>query len=184
VHPYDDAAVMAGQGTIALEMLADAPNIDQLVVPIGGGGLISGIAVAAKAIKPADRDRRVEAASTPRSPTRSGARTSPIGGATLAEGHRGQDVGQRPLPIVRDLVSDIVLVDEPALERAVNAYRPSADHGGGRRAPRGSPPCWRSRALQGRASASCSAAATSTPVCSLPVMVRELSGTTASPPSG
>jgi threonine dehydratase len=122
VHPYDDAAVMAGQGTIALEMLADAPNIDQLVVPIGGGGLISGIAVAAKAINPEIEIVGVEAALYPSFTNAIRGSNQPIGGATLAEGIAVKTVGQRPLPIVRDLVSDIVLVDEPALERAVNAY--------------------------------------------------------------
>jgi threonine dehydratase len=122
VHPYDDAAVMAGQGTVALEMLADAPNIDQLVVPIGGGGLISGIAVAAKAINPAIEIVGVEAALYPSFTNAIRGSNQPIGGATLAEGIAVKTVGQRPLPIVRDLVSDIVLVDEPALERAVNAY--------------------------------------------------------------
>jgi threonine dehydratase len=122
VHPYDDAAVMAGQGTVALEMLADAPNIDQLVVPIGGGGLISGIAVAAKAINPAIEIVGVEAALYPSFTNVIRGSNQPIGGATLAEGIAVKTVGQRPLPIVRDLVSDIVLVDEPALERAVNAY--------------------------------------------------------------
>jgi threonine dehydratase len=122
VHPYDDPSVMAGQGTIAIEMLADAPDLDQIVVPIGGGGLISGIAVAAKALKPSIEIIGVEAALYPSFKNAIQGEDRPIGGATLAEGIAVKTVGQQPLPIVRDLVSDIILVDEPAIERAVNAY--------------------------------------------------------------
>ncbi|MBA1157251.1 threonine ammonia-lyase [Microvirga mediterraneensis] len=122
VHPYDDPKVMAGQGTIALEMLADAPDLDQIVVPIGGGGLISGIAVAAKAIKPSIEIVGVEAALYPSFRNAILGENRPIGGATLAEGIAVKTVGQLPLPIVRDLVPDIIAVEEPLIERAVNAY--------------------------------------------------------------
>jgi threonine dehydratase len=122
VHPYDDPAVMAGQGTVALEMLAEAPDLDQIVVPIGGGGLISGTAVAAKALKPAVEIVGVEAALYPSFHNAIRGEERPIGGATIAEGIAVKTVGRAPLPIVRDLVSAIVLVDEPAIERAVNAY--------------------------------------------------------------
>jgi threonine dehydratase len=122
VHPYDDPAIMAGQGTIAIEMLADAPDLDQIVVPIGGGGLISGIAVAAKALKPAIEIIGVETALYPSFVNAIRGENRPVGGATLAEGIAVKTVGQKPLPIVRDLVSDILLVDEPAIERAVAAY--------------------------------------------------------------
>ena len=122
VHPYDDPKVMAGQGTIALEMLADAPDLDQIVVPIGGGGLISGITVAAKAIKPSVEIIGVEAALYPSFRNAIRGENQPIGGATLAEGIAVKTVGQLPLPIVRDLVSDIIPVEEPLIERAVNAY--------------------------------------------------------------
>jgi threonine dehydratase len=122
VHPYDDPAVMAGQGTLALEMLADAPDLDQIVVPIGGGGLIAGVAVAAKALKPAIEIIGVEAALYPSFVNAIRGEARPIGGPTLAEGIAVKTVGQKPLPIVRDLVSDIILVEEPAIERAVNAY--------------------------------------------------------------
>jgi threonine dehydratase len=122
VHPYDDPAVMAGQGTVALEMLADAPDLDQIVVPIGGGGLISGVAVAAKALKPEIEIVGVEAALYPSFHNTISGTDRPIGGPTLAEGIAVKTVGRLPLPIVRDLVSGIVLVDEPAIERAVNAY--------------------------------------------------------------
>ena len=122
VHPYDDPAIMAGQGTVALEMLAEAPDLDVLVVPIGGGGLISGIAVAAKAAKPSITIIGVEAALYPSFDNAIRGRDQPIGGATLAEGIAVKTIGRLTLPIVRDLVSDIVLVDEVALERAVAAF--------------------------------------------------------------
>ena len=122
VHPYDDARVMAGQGTVALEMLADVPDLDQIVVPIGGGGLISGIAVAAKALNPSIEIVGVEAALYPSFLNALQGDNRPIGGATLAEGIAVKTVGQLPLPIVRDLVSAIVAVEEPLIERAVNAY--------------------------------------------------------------
>jgi threonine dehydratase len=122
VHPYDDPAVMAGQGTIALEMLADAPDLDQIIVPIGGGGLISGLAIAAKALRPSIEIIGVEAALYPSFYNVIRGENRPIGGPTLAEGIAVKTVGRQPLPIIRDLVSDIILVEEPAIERAVNAY--------------------------------------------------------------
>ena len=122
VHPYDDPAVMAGQGTVALEMLAEAPDIEMLVVPIGGGGLISGIAVAAKALKPDIEVIGVEAALYPSFMNAIRGEDVPIGGPTLAEGIAVKTVGRLTLPIVRDLVSDILLVDEVHIERAVAAY--------------------------------------------------------------
>jgi threonine dehydratase len=122
VHPYDDAHVIAGQGTLALEMLEDAPELDALVVPIGGGGLISGIATAAKAVKPAIEIVGVECAAFPSmwNAVKGGSRS--VGGPTLAEGIAVENVGRLTLPIVRALASDILLVDEAQLERAVNAY--------------------------------------------------------------
>src|SRR5262249_6332021 len=122
VHPYDDPKVIAGQGTIALEMLEDAPDLDLIVIPIGGGGLIAGNAVAARAVKPAIEIVGAEAALYPSFWNALRGEARPLGGPTLAEGIAVKNVGALALPIVRDLVAEIVLVDEQSLERAVNAY--------------------------------------------------------------
>jgi threonine dehydratase len=122
VHPYDDPLVIAGQGTIALEMLEDAPDLDALVIPIGGGGLIAGNAIAARARKPAIEIVGAEAALYPSFWNALHGENRPLGGATLAEGIAVKNVGVLALPIVRELVSEIVLVDEAHLEQAVNAY--------------------------------------------------------------
>jgi threonine dehydratase len=122
VHPYDDAAVMAGQGTIAREMLADAPDLDMLIIPLGGGGLMAGNAVAAKAIKPGIELIGVEATLYPSFFNAVHQQDQPIGGPTLAEGIAVKTVGQLTLPVISSLVSDIVLVGEDLIERAVNAY--------------------------------------------------------------
>jgi threonine dehydratase len=122
VHPYDDPLVIAGQGTIALEMLEDVPDLDTLVIPIGGGGLIAGNAVAARARKPSIEIVGAEAALYPSFWNALRGENRPLGGATLAEGIAVKNVGALTLPIVRALVSEIILVDEGYLERAVNAY--------------------------------------------------------------
>jgi threonine dehydratase len=122
VHPYDDVHVIAGQGTVALEMLEEVSDLDMLVIPIGGGGLISGIAVAAKALRPDIEIVGVEAALYPSMWNAIHGAHRPIGGATLAEGIAVMNVGHLTLPIVRTMVSDIMLVDEEHIERAVNAY--------------------------------------------------------------
>jgi threonine dehydratase len=122
VHPYDDPRIIAGQGTIALEMLEDVPDLDILVFPVGGGGLIAGNAIAARATS---RSLQVVGAESALYPSMWNAlhdESRPIGGSTLAEGIAVKNVGKLTLPIVRDLVSEIILVDEVQLERAVNAY--------------------------------------------------------------
>jgi threonine dehydratase len=122
VHPYDDERVIAGQGTIAIEMLEEAGDLDVLVIPIGGGGLISGNAIAARGIRPGIEIVGVECALYPSMWNKLHGQDRPCGGPTLAEGIAVKNVGRLTEPVVRELVADIVLVEEAALERAVNAF--------------------------------------------------------------
>jgi len=122
VHPFDDADVIAGQGTIALEMLEDAPDIDVLPVPIGGGGLISGMATAAKAVKPDIEVIGVEAAMYPSFTARMRGFRPNIGGQTIAEGIAVKTVGELTYAIARPLLSDVLLIEESDFERAVALY--------------------------------------------------------------
>ena len=120
IHPFDDPQVIAGQGTIATEMLAQAPEIDTLVVPIGGGGLVSGMAVAARSLRPDIRIVGVEAVLYPPMYNQMKGTDLPCRGDTLAEGIAVKTPGRLTSEIVRRLVDDIVLVGEPDLERAVS----------------------------------------------------------------
>ena len=122
VHPYDDVTIIAGQGTIALEMLEEAPELDLLVVPVGGGGLIAGSAIAACGIKPSIEVIGVESALYPSMWNALRETDLPLGGPTVAEGIAVKDVGEMTLAIARELIADIMLVDEAHLERAVNAF--------------------------------------------------------------
>ena len=119
VHPYDDDRIIAGQGTIGLEMLADDPDLDCLIVPIGGGGLIAGIATAAKALKPGIDILGVEAKLYPSMYNAVRGLDPASGGSTIAEGIAVKRPGERTKPIIEALVSDILLVGEDTLERAV-----------------------------------------------------------------
>ena len=119
VHPYDDLLIMAGQGTVALEMLEAVPDLDVLVVPIGGGGLISGIAVAAKALKPSLKIIGVEAKLYPSMYNVINNTHLPMRGDTLAEGIAVKTPGLIATEIVRRLVDEILLVTEDQIERAV-----------------------------------------------------------------
>lgn len=119
VHPYDDPAVMAGQGTIALEMLAAQPDLQQLVVPIGGGGLISGVAVAAKAVTAGIEIIGVQSTSYPSMPAALAGNEALCHGNTIAEGIAVKYAGLKTREVVRALVDDIVLVDESGLERGI-----------------------------------------------------------------
>lgn len=119
VHPFDDPRVAAGQGTVALEMLEDAPEIDMLVVPIGGGGLLSGMGTAARGIKPDIGLIGVQAELFPSMYAKLKHLEMPCGGDTLAEGIAVKEPGQFTSQVLAHIVDDIVLVDEPALESAV-----------------------------------------------------------------
>ena len=120
VHPYDDARVIAGQGTVALEMLAQAPELDTLVVPIGGGGLISGMAIAAHGINPAIRMVGVESAGYPSAYAALQNDLSLVtGGQTIAEGIAVKYVGKLTLEIIREQVAELMRVEESAIERAI-----------------------------------------------------------------
>ncbi|MGE4533602.1 threonine ammonia-lyase [Halomonas sp.] len=119
VHPYDDERIIAGQGTIALEMLEDAPDLDALVIPIGGGGLIGGNAIAATELKPGIEVVGVQTTRFPAMKQALAGEPIHCGLATLAEGIAVKQPGRLTLPIVRERVRDIVLVDEPEIERAI-----------------------------------------------------------------
>jgi threonine dehydratase len=122
VHPYNDPHIIAGQGTIALEMLEDRPDLDVLIVPIGGGGLIAGNAIAARGKKPSIEVIGVESMLYPSMWNAIHNGTRPCGGATLAEGIAVSKAAGLTAEIVRELVSDIILVEEVLIERAVNAF--------------------------------------------------------------
>ena len=119
VHPFDDAEVMAGQGTVALEMLADAPEIDTLVIPIGGGGLISGIATAAKALKPGIAVVGAQAELYPSMYAKLSGQSLSCAGDTIAEGIAVKAPGVETADIIRDVVDDILLVSERDIESAI-----------------------------------------------------------------
>jgi threonine dehydratase len=120
VHPFDDPAVAAGQGTVALEMLEDAPELETLVVPIGGGGLISGMATVARALNPKIEVIGVQAQLYPSMYDRIKGAHLPCGGDTLAEGIAVKEPGEFTSRIIEQLVDDILLVGEPDLEKAVS----------------------------------------------------------------
>lgn len=119
IHPYNDELVMTGQGSVGLEMLADNPDLDTLIVPIGGGGLISGIAIAARDINPDIRIIGVEAELWPTMTDMVAGDDIRGGGETLAEGIAVKKPGALTMPVVRDLVDEIVLVNEVIIEHAV-----------------------------------------------------------------
>jgi threonine dehydratase len=121
VHPYDDADVVAGQGTVGLEMLEDRPDLDCLVVPIGGGGLIAGVATAALALRPGIEVYGVESRSWAAMHQRLNGLPVSVGGDTIAEGLAVRDVGELPLAIAREKVREVLLVEEETIERAVVA---------------------------------------------------------------
>jgi threonine dehydratase len=121
VHPYEDERIIAGQGTVALEMLAAAPELDAIVVPVGGGGLIAGISTAAKSLKPSVQVYGVETRNYPSMYQRLNNLPVECGGDTIAEGIAVKDVGSMALEVIRRLVEEVLVVEEETIERAVVA---------------------------------------------------------------
>jgi threonine dehydratase len=120
VHPFDDPHIAAGQGTVALEMLEQVPELDMLVIPVGGGGLASGMATAARAIKPDIGLIGVQAELFPSMYNKLRHNDLPCGGDTLAEGIAVKEPGAFTSQVLRKLLDDIVLVSEASLETAVS----------------------------------------------------------------
>ncbi|MBX3455192.1 threonine ammonia-lyase [Ferrovibrio sp.] len=121
VHPYDDLAIMAGQGTVALEMLQQAPELDTLVVPVGGGGLIAGMAVAAHALKPDLQIYGVETELYTAMHQQLHDQPVQVGGISIAEGISVRDIGKAPMAVARQLVRDVLIAREADIERAIVA---------------------------------------------------------------
>jgi threonine dehydratase len=125
VHPFNDLDVMAGQGTVALEMLEEVPDLDVLPIPIGGGGLIAGMATAAKHVKPEIKVVGLEPAMYPSFTARMrgvSAGAAATGGATIAEGIAVKAVGDISFAVARPLVDEVLLIEEPFFERAIALY--------------------------------------------------------------
>ena len=120
VHPYDDAAVIAGQGTVALELLADHPELDALVVPTGGGGLLAGMAVVVRALRP---EMTIIGAQSARWPSMLASITGTelvTGGTTIADGIAVPVAGTLTSALIKDLVDEIVTVSDTSVEQAMN----------------------------------------------------------------
>ncbi|GAB0116864.1 threonine ammonia-lyase [Acidisoma sp. 7E03] len=119
VHPYDDPGIVAGQGTLALELLQDFPDLDVLVVPVGGGGLLSGCAIAARALRPGIEILGVEVETYSAMAQRLAGEPVSVGGQTIAEGIAVRDVGELPYRILKDLEIEVLVVPEAAIEQAI-----------------------------------------------------------------
>jgi threonine dehydratase len=119
IHPYDDPAVIAGQGTLALEMLEDAPAIEVLAIPVGGGGLVAGCAAGAAELRPDVRVFGVEVEGYPAMAQRLAGQPVQVGGPTIAEGIAVRDVGEMPLAMLRRLGVEMLVVPERAVEQAI-----------------------------------------------------------------
>ena len=121
IHPFDDSDIIAGQGTIGLEVLQDCPDVDTVFVPIGGGGLISGIASAVKALRPQTRVIGVQAAACPSAPQalKAGRTCRVEAERSLADGIAVKEIGKLPLEIIRETVSEVVLVEDEEIAAAM-----------------------------------------------------------------
>lgn len=122
VHPFDDPHVIAGQGTMAVEMLEDCADLDMIVAPIGGGGLLSGLALAARRVRPDIGIVGVQAQLYPSMRNVTYGEETAVGGMTLAEGIAVREPGGLTRELIRELVDDILLVEERDLERALSLY--------------------------------------------------------------
>ena len=120
VHPFDDPHIIAGQGTVALEMLAAEPDLDCIVAPIGGGGLIAGVATAAKSIKPDIKVIGVQVAGYPGTYDAIYGDSGIIGGSTIAEGIAVKAPGKLTMEVIDRLVDDVIVVSEEAIEEAIS----------------------------------------------------------------
>ncbi len=119
IHPYDDIGIIAGQGTLALEMLQDAPDLDALIIPVGGGGLLAGCLVAASALKPGIAVYGAEVETYPAMAQRLAGRSVSVGGATVAEGIAVRDIGEIAFEIVRRRIAGVLVTPERAIEEAI-----------------------------------------------------------------
>ena len=121
VHPYEDEHIMAGQGTVGLEMLQAVPDLDVLVIPVGGGGLLGGVATAARALNPKIKLFGVESQTYPSMHQRLTGQPVKVGGDTIAEGIAVKDVGDTAFGIIKKDVEDVLVVQEETIERAIVA---------------------------------------------------------------
>jgi threonine dehydratase len=119
IHPYDDPGIIAGQGTMALEMLQDAPDLDALIIPVGGGGLLAGCLVAATTLNPGIAVYGAEVETYAAMAQRIAGRSVSVGGATIAEGIAVRDIGEIPFEMVRRRVAGILVTPERAIEEAI-----------------------------------------------------------------
>jgi threonine dehydratase len=126
IHPYDDLGIIAGQGTMALEMLQDTPDLDALIIPVGGGGLLAGCLVAAAAMRPGIAVYGAEVEAYAAMAQRLAGRTVSVGGATIAEGIAVRDIGEIPFNMVRRRIAGILVTPERAVEEAIGLLVESA----------------------------------------------------------
>jgi threonine dehydratase len=121
IHPFDDPEIIAGQGTVALEILTDLPTVDTLIAPVGGGGFLAGVALAAKSLKPALRIIGVETAVCPSATAALENRevTCVNSQPSIADGINVRQVGRIPFEIIRTMVDDVVCVDEDRIAAAI-----------------------------------------------------------------
>jgi threonine dehydratase len=119
IHPYDDPGIIAGQGTLALEMLQDAPDLDALIMPVGGGGLLAGALIAATGLSPCISVYGAEVETYAPMAQRLAGRSVSVGGATIAEGIAVRDIGELPFEMVRRRVAGVLVTPERCIEEAI-----------------------------------------------------------------